>query len=720
MQDQLTALDRAESEANEHLQLEQRELQEAQATFERLDGELRYSKGLEKDLENHLRQAESDAKAARTSLGKADSMVLQSIKETDEVDSEIAKLESVASEISKEITKLTYEIEEAQTDRSAADSLLREANQALESADSELRKLQGEKASVANLLVRRRDVIASIVDEIEKSCYKNQEAELELKGLTKELELVVDDIHAIASEVIQRRELLLPKLLEKVQSRNDRICEVERLRKDVSVEADDIRREIKRIGIEIERERKAKKQIDNERDILMKQVESKREESLSLISDKDAANVELGDLIRQYRKHAAYLRDRESERDNLTKSLESIRSERLEAQRCIDDHKSQLEAVSEKMKEKEEAETSQRTVVLKLEKQVESLSRKLDDQRRMFDMKAERIREAQLCDKSSEASLSLLGKVQQAEKELALNLSNCKLLQAKRGKAEKVCGELASRLATDSEQLEFLRNVVIVREHQKRRMNVEIQKYRFNLKQIEKEITKRKYDLDKLGSLVHHFALRIEDSASEDRLTAILKKSNAHKLVELNDQLRKEVDEFVGSLPGLEKERLELEKQIEVEAKVQKCLFESGLDRFNVEEVQKAINQMKVHVSSLRKRKEALKASILRRIDKNEFVGVPASASLCHLSSCSTANTSLGSLPSAPEAVDVESLRMELAVIRAQISSVRKDVGTRTKLLQWTEYNSKLLPYTLLACRYTVCNTRKSRLRNYLHGFLLG
>jgi chromosome segregation ATPase len=584
LSNQVSTLDEVHLAACEKLSADQEEYERCKETFQRLDGELRTSKWTENELKNHIKQAESDVKAARTSVGKAETMVVDNIRKTDLSDFEVSYLQRSIADIKEEIDTINSNLETARNEEKSVSEFYRETSRAVDKADAEISKEMSQKASLESCLVQRRDVLGHIINEIEDSLRKCRETDLELEGLNGDIEKVSDKVHGLVGEVIHRQELQLPAVLKRIEGLSDRKNEMIVERKSTADRTLEIESEIRNIDIEIDKELKEKRKVDRERELVVREIESKRGESLRIISEKDAANIHLSELITDYKKYSSYLRSREAERDSGSDEIENIRLKRISFEKTLGESKSQRDQLGDELQQKEKAESIQVSLISKLDKSIDSLLKKLDNQRRLLDSKSERIREAQLNDKSSELSLSIRGKLEQTEKDITHTLNICTQLERKRDKLATEFVGVSIDLRGNTENLELLRNIVTVRENQKRRMNVEIEKFQASLKKKHKDIDKLRYDLDKMGILLHRFS---EQTASMNSFDEFLEKGNrVKKLVLLNEQLEHEIEDLVASVPKLENRRSDIEKMIEVEEKLQSSLREEGLKSVDVREVQ--------------------------------------------------------------------------------------------------------------------------------------
>jgi chromosome segregation ATPase len=698
------------------------EVQKSREVREKLSASVRESKRFERELSLMLKQSTMDAKIAKRSLAKAGSILDERLRDGDKIDRHIVELEETVVRMTQRLRETEMRINESGASKEGVLESLREAQQSRTVHENDLKKLAGEVANMDRIQFDRDEAIRSMRALIHDSKSNVHLLERQIMDVKKEGDEITEELHDLAAQLSQNEAIHLAELGKKVTRQVEILSETRACRVKVEQRVTQITEEIAAVEVALKHEIKALHVLERDRHILESDLELKRENSLKLVSERDAANLELKELIREYMKFAGQVKVREQDIESLQQKLEAVTMDRTELESELSAKTSTLNELLTDLEERETVEREKDSQNIRLERSLSSLRKKLEDQKRILETKSERIREARLSEKSSELSMSLQGNIESIERNIQNALNNCSQIEVKLKRARED-GVKKSNLLNDlRERFQLISNIVTVRVNQKRRLNVEITRRKLGIKQKQKESEKLKFDIDKIGTLTLTFTDQITKLEAHMQSDVHV---NANNFAVLNDKLQREVEDLTVQVPELERQRLELEKRITIEISVQKALMQSGLAPTDVKEIERTVNKMKSSLIDLNKKKETMRQCLLRLISKKDSLAAKAKASshragLRHvaMTSCSTM-ASFSSLPSAsnsgmqsstalvlsgpvshvngliqskPLAGQTVDLRKELSLLSAQALALRKDRQETEKIREWIQLNSQLLP----------------------------
>lgn len=654
--------------------------------------------------------------------GKTESLLDSVAMSVDSENRLIAGIEDRIRELEADIESGQVKSARLSNEKGAIEDMILQGKSSIAAIEIELKKLSSQLSSVEIGLRRRHETLRGIREVVNESVQKQRDYRNENSELAKSIRSGQEELEKQIVELTQRREIQMPDLMsriaiyeKRINSSSEDICIIEKAIKAVDSEHFSIKSEI-------QGENEARMKLRREIRLVQTQIDRKREECVQLISERDAANLELKELMKEFKKYSTYLVDRDKQIALTADKNDKSRKDRILAEERLIIARLELENLESELRLKQETETKLSATVAKLSILSENIMRKINDQKRIRDLKAERIKEAQMEQQSSDYSLSLSGRIETTEDDINKTIASCGELEKSLTAIRQRILEHSSSVSERDSHLNFLHNIITVRENQERRLLAKVDNARRNVITKQKELDRLRFDLDNIGTII----VRLTDQRSrlDDDIRNMESKwgNNAHaiRLRELNDNLLADADRLHNEFNSLNEQRVELEKMTQVEITVQKSLI--GTSSSDVTAIKKTINQMLAHVRDLNKRKEFAKTNLARLVEKRDIVRLRRQSSslrrsngMAGLTSCSTV-ASLTSVPSVHMLdqahsqterrtlqfildgsrsetafpIVVHSLEVELAALRAQLA-LQPKVTCKERILEWIEFNLKLL-----------------------------
>ena len=682
----------------------------------------------EHDILRTIEQVKSRMLIAQRISGKTDSLLDSKAISVDSQNQLIAGIEDQIRIAEADLEQISARSARLFDEKMALEDLIRETKSSITAIDSEVKTSNSQHSAVDIGLRRRYGTLRSIRAVVNESVQKERDFDIELSGLAKSIRSGEEELEKQMIELTQRRDVQKPDLLRRIETCEQNISttvnDTEALEKAIKA----VETEHSSIITEIEGEVDARMKLQREFSVTQKQLDRKREECIKLASEKDSANIELNELMKEFNKYSTYLVLRDQQVAISADKRDKIRKDRTTAEDRLSSARLELENLESDLRLKQESETRLSASVAKLTKLSESILRKINDQRRIRDLKAERIKEAEMKQQSSEYSLSLSGKIQGIEAEIAKTINSCDDLEKSLTTTRQRVLDLSVVVSDQESHLCFIRNIITVRENQQRRLLSQVNSARKNIGTKQKELERLRFDLDNIGTIIVRFNEQKSTLDSDIRKIESKVGENVHaiKLRDLNDQLRADAVRLQSEFSTLNEERVELEKVTEVEISVQKSLI--GTSSNDISEIKRTINQMLSHARELNKKKELAKANLVRMVEKRDIVELRRQSSslrrsngMSGLTSCSTV-ASLTSVPSMHgfdrqsvleqrviqyvlegsksrniSKTYMDGLEVELAALRAHLALMPK-LAYKDRILDWIEFNWKLLSWLLWSC----------------------
>ena len=573
----------------------------------------------EAELVQHSDFIRGEAKAAHMAADKGGNVALGLATRVDDRHREAAMLEERLSLLRDEVEAAKLRIQSREAEKSELLSLIVEAKATLQGIQKEGKQLTAARDKADRTLQRRQEVMVHAVRAMEEYATKISEIEKETEHVTKEVAVNKDKLDGLIGRVIEKSEITLPRLshaLAKLTSEKD-VVQAELLRVESQTTAIDTK--TKALIEQTEKEKNSNEKILNQLSLAQQRLNEIREKTLVEISEKNAASTELHDLLKQYRQARQYQNEHEAELGRIEYQLEQKSEERSVVETDFEQLTLKRNEFAADVAKQEQIIRNLERELEKLHKTNERLENKLDLQKRQISVKKEKIREAELKDRSSDASLGLNGKVRGLEKDISSTLEDLDTAQKRWVEQQESLLAIMDEVARETEKHENLRAVVHVRENQKRRLLNDRKLRDADLKRTRKEISKLKFDIDKAGQLVIRFSEKIRDS--KDRIECDSEVSTAGPASDLvriacaNDKVETEILSLRIEIETLEADRTRLDSEISVERQLQESL---SAEVFDTAALERTVNRMKSQIADVRKQKDQLQKSMVRFVNKQE------------------------------------------------------------------------------------------------------
>ena len=573
----------------------------------------------EAELVQHSEFIRGEATAAHMAADKGGNVALGLATRVDDQHREAAMIEERLSLLWEEVEAAKLRIQAREAEKSELVSLIVEAKATLQGIQKEGKQLTAARDKADRTLQRRQEVMVHAVRAMEEYATKISEIEKETEHVTKEVAVNKDKLDGLIGRVIEKSEITLPRLsdaLAKLTSEKD-VVQAELLRVESQTTAIDTKTEA--LIEQTEKEKKTNQKILNQLSLAQQRLDEIREKTLVEISEKNAASTELKDLLKQYRQARQYQNEHEAELGRIEYQLEQKREERSVVETNFEQLTLKRNEFAADVAKQERIIRDLERVLEKLHKTNERLETKLDLQKRQIGVKKEKIREAELNDRSSDASLGLNGKVSGLQKNISITLEDLDTAQRRWMEQRESLLAIMDEVARESEKHENLRALVHVRENQKRRLLNDRKLRDADLKRTRKEISKLKFDIDKVGQLVIRFNEKIRDSKDriecDAEVPAAGPASDLDRIACANDKVEREILSFRIEMETHEAERARLESEISVERQLQESL---SVEVFDSAALERTVNRMKSQIADLRKQKDQLQKSMVRFVNKQE------------------------------------------------------------------------------------------------------
>ena len=672
----------------------------------------------ERDLRDQIESTKTESVLAERSTGKTISALKDFAKSVDVRDREIFTLEQAISGIQDELKTVTHHHIRVRDSKAAVESRLRDAEGLNNSMHAITQKVRSDMQAVDRTLDKRNDTLKSVRLEIQESLRRSKELEAEILDLETSLRAAQEELENQLGDYMQRAEVRKPALEKHADGIQTEIRHRLTQRDIVEKRITEIDQEMAQLSEETAKETKVHKELMRQISLAQSAKAVMREESFEAMMLRDSANKELRDILGEMEKYSKYHSSRQEELESVTAKVEGLKADRESLELRFAELTDRRREMLGDYSESETKESELRKDIAKRRRLEDTVLRRINDQKRIIQIKSERVKEAELSQKSGELSLSLSGKIGTIDREIEASLAAC-------AEAEGALETIRVRLQVTSEEVlqldekvEYIRNVIMVRENQKKRLEGETASSRYEIKSKLKAVEQLRKDLDKIGIIIHRFQSQIEELDTRLR-QHVHDDNNIHreKLESLNAQLENEIGELRIAFEAEARDRSELERKLALELVIQKELANKLSEGVDVVDLKKAINQMTAHAVELGKTKEKLRQNILRSMERQDMIQMKRQASSLRrskgLASCST-TASLYSIASdvpgttmdlesvivshivnfnsSPQAARGDSLGLsgELAAIRAKLSLLPRK-GYFNRLLDWIEYNSKLL-----------------------------
>lgn len=649
----------------------------------------------------------------RTAL-KTDELLGSMEREKEAQDREIVWLEEQIQRTKKEVYRIDNRAKSAQEEHSNMTELVKDAKSLLERELRDRNRVVEDINTVQRALMRRNHAISESMRAVQNNALSLREEEVEEVHVRKRLKEEQARFDRLIGEWFQRTEIARTWLLNKLDSDSKikngvivKLCQIKESIKAANVHCEEARKELRR-------EQREEESILRDIFLTRSKLESLRESSFSEIGGKNAANAAFSDVVKEYQALSKYEKGKETELNRILEEVKRVVPLRESTEARAQEVEEKISVAESRVSQEETALTVVSNQNIKLERQLESRTRKLEQLRMRITVKAERIREAELSQMSSEVSLTLIGKVKKFENDIKSSLDECgnyeKLWLRQQ---EEILHEQSER-DSESTYLRKTKAVLLILENKRKRKLSEMNEWQIEIKRKKNEVLKLKLDLDKLGSLISRFddkialvsdlAVSVEESSHDSTGT-----NRISQVEELNQHLRNEIAALTCSLEQSEKDRLTLEKKVEVEEQVQSSLVD---EPDSMKEIEKTINRMRTELNELSKRKELLSRSIVQMIEKRDsieikHIGSRSRKSLSKgvaLSSCST-TVSLSSLQTDSYRDRLEILGQEVSQVDQKLISIcdqRKVTDEKIQSITQAncllEHATKILSLDLVAC----------------------